>query len=85
MWWSPLDHESIRQVVMIFAVIVIIFPLALLKNLSGLRFVALMAVMTLFYITVVVVVEFPDYLAENHLDDMKYLNFDSNFFTAFSL
>ena len=56
-----------------------------MKNLSGLRFVSLMAVVTLFYITVVVVVEFPDYLTEGHLDDMKYMNFDSNFFTAFSL
>lgn len=70
---------------MIFAVVAIIFPLALMKNLSGLRFVALMAVLTLFYITVVVVVEFPDYITDDHFDDMKYLNFDSNFCTAFSL
>ena len=77
--------ETYRTIAILVSVFLIILPLSLLKNLSGLRIVAIISIVTLLYITVVVCVEFPYYYDDNGLEGLVYFKLDSNFFTAFSL
>ena len=77
--------EFYRILAILVSMILIVMPLSIMKNLSGLRFVAIISIVTLLYITVVVCIEFPWYYDDNGLEDLEYFKIDINFFTAFSL
>ena len=80
-----LDYERTRIIIILVAVILVILPLSLLRNLSGLRFVAILSCLTILYIAIVVAVEFPFFYYEHALEGLEWFRFDDDFLTAFAL
>jgi amino acid permease len=69
----------------VVSVLVVIMPLAFLRNLSGLRIVAIMSIVTLLYVAVITIVEFPFYYQDTKLEGLVYFRLNEDFFTAFAL
>jgi amino acid permease len=79
------DFEFYRKFVLIASVVLVIMPLSFMKNLSGLRIVAILSIVTLLYVAIVIVVEFPFYYEDTQLAGLEYFRLDKNVFTAFAL
>lgn len=55
------------------------------RQLSGLRFVSIMAIITILFIAIVVVAEFPLYYDDFNLEGIKYVDVNMEFFPAFCI
>mmetsp|Transcript_47666 Transcript_47666/g.34917 ORF Transcript_47666/g.34917 Transcript_47666/m.34917 type:complete len:152 (-) Transcript_47666:550-1005(-) len=68
--------------------LVILFPLSLIRDLGGLRYMNLVSLLALFYTLIVLLVELPAYIQQNWNSEgfyMAYACIDLNIFTGSSL
>ena len=61
--------------------IVVIFPLSLIRDMSGFRYVSTASIIALFYTMLVLLIELPDYITLNYKPErVVYFNFSLDFF-----
>jgi len=74
-----------RDLSMILACIVIIAPISFFRDLSKLRFAALVGIGALIYVAVLILVEFPFFAQVNDFSDTKIADMNMMFFNAYSI
>ena len=86
---SSMDvHQALweeRIIPMVGFNILVMIPLALFRELTNLRFVSLFCFVTLFYVAILIVVEFPLFAAENDFSNIVWAKVDLNIFSSFSI
>ena len=80
-----LDPEIERYLVMIAANIVLMMPLSLMRTLTSLRFVSILSALTLAYITLLIIIEFPFYMSHNSYDSLDYFHFNLSILPSFNI
>ena len=80
-----LDPSLERYIVMIITNIVLMMPLSLMRTLTSLRFISILSALTLVYITLLIIIEFPFYISHNSYDNLKYFHFDLGMLPSYNI
>ena len=76
-------RADIKILIMIVTALLFIFPLSLLKNLSGFRYISLFILFVMYYVCLALLFELPAYFSANYSPEaITYFAFDWNFFPA---
>lgn len=67
--------------------VVMVFPVCLLRDVSNLRYAAILSILSISYTTIVVLIELPMYWLNGKNDDQKveYFKFNWGFLSAFGI
>ncbi|CAG9321592.1 unnamed protein product [Blepharisma stoltei] len=76
--------DETRIVIMCASCIFIMIPLGLMKNLSSLRFVAMLSAFTLVYITFLLVSEYYFFEEHNNIGEVNYFDINVNVFSGYA-
>ena len=61
--------------------IFVIFPMSLIRDMSGFRYVSTLSIIALFYTGIVLLIELPDYISKNYKPErVVYFHFSLDFF-----
>lgn len=79
------DPDLERIIVMVAVNILIMIPLGLLRTLTALRFASLLSAMTLIYISILIISEFPFYAKDHSYDNIEYFKLDLSILPSFNI
>lgn len=60
----------------------IVYPMSLLQKVTELKVFSYISIGSILYICINIILDFPKYIEENDMTDLKLYNFDLNFFSA---
>ena len=79
------DPNIERYIVMVVANIAIMTPLGLMRKLTSLRFMSIFSALTLLYIALLIICEFPFYAEHNDYDDVSIFKFNLSIISSFNI
>jgi amino acid permease len=80
------EPTNAQRLIIIMGIALVVFPIALIRNLYGLRYGTYFGMACVLYILFVVVWQTPQYFSENDsLSNIVYFKWNLNFFTSFAV
>lgn len=80
------DSIKFRAIQSIPTAVIVLFPLCMIRDMSGFRYVSFGSIISLLYIGILLLIELPEYAHENYSPEkMHYLYFDWNLLTGAAL
>lgn len=80
-----LDPDIERYTIMSAACVLFMIPLGFLNKLTSLRFVSLLCTLTIAYIAILIICEFPFYFEHNSYSDVKIFELNAVIITSFNI
>jgi amino acid permease len=74
-----------RTLIMIIANLLVMTPLGLMRKLTSLRFMSIISALTLLYITLLVIIEFPFFAKRNSFHDVKLFDMNLSVMSSFNI
>jgi amino acid permease len=80
------DKDMLRYIIMISSNLLIITPLALKKTLTSLRFMSIISMLTIIYIALLIIIEFPYYAKDNvYENNIEWFRFDLSIISSLNV
>ena len=64
---------------------IVIFPLSLMRKFTGLRYIAILSLSSIIYLTIVIILEFPSFIHQNDYSEIEWIKLDSSVFSSISI
>lgn len=75
------DNIKFRAIQALPTAALFLFPLSLIRDMSGFRYVSFASIIALFYTGIVLLIELPSYISKNYSPDhIQAFNFNLDFF-----
>ncbi|CAG9333545.1 unnamed protein product [Blepharisma stoltei] len=83
--YFSIEIDEYKNFIMLGYTTFVLFPMSLMKKLTGLKHLSLFSIGSILYLCVVLIIDFPHFQSTNELSEVSWVSMDNDFFPACSL